>query len=113
MHRSLKRISLGIFLFILFCHCAFLVFAAEEEKDYSGVTSHGVIYNIAEDRKIAKVGAVSQPEGLDIYLKRHMDELSAQIKTLESKMESMQKDIQEIHESVLGENIENTQVSKK
>jgi len=61
---------------------------AEEEKRY------GVIYNIAEDRKVEKVGGIYEPEGIDKYMKRRfdvfdskLDEINTKLAALDAKLE--------------------------
>jgi hypothetical protein len=58
---------------------------AEENAD-EGVLKHGVLHNIAEDRKVINVGGRFEPEGLDIYLKRRLDALTSQIEAAESRL---------------------------
>lgn len=68
------------------------LFAADSE----GVKKYGVVHNIAEDRRVEKVGGLYEPEGLDIYMKRHLDTLEAQVRALESKLETVNKKIDEV-----------------
>ncbi|OQA51110.1 MAG: hypothetical protein BWY44_01246 [Candidatus Omnitrophica bacterium ADurb.Bin292] len=83
---------------ILFCLLSAGGLQAENyvsDKDES-VKKMGVAWNIAEDRMIANYAGVYQPEGLDVYMKRHfdlftakLDQLSAEINQLQKKVDSL------------------------
>ncbi len=70
---------------------------AEEEAvaENRGIRRHGFTYNIAEDRKVEKVGGLYEPEGLDKYMKRHMDALEARMAGLESEIEELKSKLDE------------------
>jgi len=72
------------------------LFAADDESAREGVKKYGIVHNIAEDRRVEKVGGLYEPEGLDIYVKRHLDSLAAEIKGLESRLDAMNKKIDEV-----------------
>lgn len=72
------------------------LFAADSGSDGEGVKKHGVVHNIAEDRRVEKVGGLYEPEGLDIYMKRHLDTLESQVRALEGKLETVNKKIDEV-----------------
>lgn len=63
----------------------------EEDVESTGVKKYGFVHNIAEDRKLVKVGGVYEPEGLDLYLKRLFDGLSARLLRLEDKIDRLDK----------------------
>jgi len=46
----------------------------------------GVVRNIASDRKMEKIGGISEPEGLDKYIKRRMDALDSALAELAEKI---------------------------
>ena len=76
---------------------------AEEETEStesgdSGVKVKGFVYNIAPDREVKKIGGIYEPEGLDLYLKRHLDRLTSEIGQLQEDVGEMKKDIREIRE---------------
>lgn len=87
MLRGKQRFSMVTFLittgFVLLC-------AGEAFAQDAGEERGGVVFNIAEDRRIERIGGVHQPEGLDKYMKRRFDELKAQIQSLESTVEELQ-----------------------
>lgn len=56
--------------------------AADVSSDDQGVKKVGVVWNIAKDRKIENIGGLYQPEELDKYMRRLVDELSARIDQL-------------------------------
>lgn len=66
-----------------------------EEEAVPGVKKYGVVHNIAEDRRVEKVGGLYEPEGLDIYIKRHLDAFGAKIEALESKLDDFEKKLDE------------------
>lgn len=49
-----------------------------------GEKRFGVIHNIAEDRKVERVGGIYEPEGLDKYIKRRLDAVDSKLETLSS-----------------------------
>ena len=58
------------------------------EKDAS-VRKLGVAWNIAEDRKMENISGVYEPEGLDKYVKRYFDQLTAKVDELSSKIDKL------------------------
>lgn len=71
-----------------------------DENDNSGVVRYGVTHNIAEDRKVEKVGGIYEPEGLDKYMKRKFDDLEAKIEGLAEKIEGLTRSIKDIDSKV-------------
>ena len=69
----------------------------DEER---GVKKYGVVQNIAEDRRVEKIGGTYEPEGLDKYLKRKLDELnkdlSGQIQDLQNRIDHIESQTAEI-----------------
>ncbi len=63
----------------------------QEEVKTTGVKKYGFVHNIAEDRKLVKVGGLYEPEGLDLYMKRLFDGLETRIRKLEDKIDSLEK----------------------
>jgi len=57
--------------------------AAEDvSSEDQGVQKVGVSWNMAKDRKIENDGGLYQPEGLDKYMRRLVDELDAKVDQL-------------------------------
>ena len=57
-----------------------------QEQDEAGQRAFGVIHNIAEDRKIERVGGIYEPEGLDKYMKRRFDEVDARLNAIQGEV---------------------------
>ena len=69
-----------------------------------GVRRQGVVHNIAGDRRVERVaGGLYEPEGLDIYLKRHIEQLAGQITHLETQVTEMKEDLRVIREAIIRE----------
>jgi hypothetical protein len=58
------------------------------EKDES-VRKMGVAWNIAQDRKMENIAGVYEPEGMDKYVKRYFDQLSAKLDELSAKIDKL------------------------
>lgn len=65
------------------------------EKDVS-VRKLGVAWNMAEDRKMENIGGMYQPEGLDKYIKRYFDQLSAKVDRLIEQSNRLEKKVDEL-----------------
>lgn len=61
------------------------VFGADEQKDQ--VKVNGIIFNVAKDRRVEKVGGIYEPEGLDKYVDRRVGELSGRLERMESQLD--------------------------
>lgn len=72
------------------------VWADADENKNSGVSRYGVTHNIAQDRKVEKVGGIYEPEGLDKYMKRKFDDLEAKINGLAEKIEGLTRSVKDI-----------------
>ena len=68
--------------------------AQEDEEKESGVKRFGFVHNIAEDRQIERIGGIYQPEGLDKYMKRKFDAMTAKIDELEKKVDRLNDTVQ-------------------
>ena len=66
-----------------------------EEKD-NGVRVNGIAFNIAKDRKIEKIGGLYEPEGIDKYVERRMNQVSEEISKLDAKIEALNHKLEEI-----------------
>jgi len=84
-----------IALFVLSFLFSFNTFAQE-----TGEQRYGVIQNIAEDRKVERVGGVYSPEGIDKYMKRRFDAIESQISELSAQMVSLQKSMEGLREEL-------------
>jgi len=78
---------------------------AEDEQEDKGVRAQGVIFNIAEDRQIERIGGIYEPEGLDKYLKRKFDAVEGQLEALTRAISTIEKDIAEIKEATQKEKV--------
>ncbi len=72
------------------------LFAEETAGNDKGMKKYGIVHNIAEDRRLEKVGGLYEPEGLDIYMKRHMDGLEEKMNGVEGKVEEMREKLEEV-----------------
>jgi hypothetical protein len=70
------------------------------EDTIKGVKAHGVIHNIAEDRRIEKIGGLYEPEGVDKYMKRHFDKINERIRSLEQQLDKLVASIEVIKKEV-------------
>lgn len=103
-NRVLKKVYLPVICLVLLLgitmpHLWAFQSIAEDvdtETEARGVQSHGVIHNIAKDRRVERIGGLYQPEGLDIYLKRHLDVIQTQMKQMENEMQQMREDLKVI-----------------
>ena len=59
-----------------------VVVAADVSNEDQAVKKVGISWNIAKDRKIENIGGLYQPEDLDKYMRRLVDELDAKIDQL-------------------------------
>lgn len=57
--------------------------------DEAGEKRYGVVQNIAEDRKVERVGGIYEPEGLDKYMKRRFDAMDSRLDELNAKMDDL------------------------
>lgn len=81
--------------------------AADVPSEDQAVQKVGVAWNMAKDRKIENDGGLYQPEGLDKYMRRLVDELSARIdqlaqqnRALESKIDRLLQQNDEIEKKI-------------
>lgn len=86
----MKRLFFTFALLTVFSSSLY-AYAEEEqnaaEPSETGVKSHGVVFNMASDRKIEKVGGIYQPEDLDKYVDRRIDEISEKIDKLQKQLD--------------------------
>jgi hypothetical protein len=59
----------------------------------SGQKKYGVIFNIAEDRKVEKVGGIYEPEGLDKYVRRRFDAVDERLDSLEKMITDLKSEL--------------------
>lgn len=71
-----------------------------EDEETAGVTSHGVVHNIAEDRKVIRVGGRYEPEGLDFYIKRKFDDMTGRLSVMEGRLSSLEGKLEAIDASL-------------
>lgn len=92
MNQRMVVVLIGMTLFFLLSSGALLADNYVSDKDES-VKKMGVAWNIAEDRKIANYAGIYQPEGLDIYMKRHFDLFTAKLDQLSMEINQLQKKV--------------------
>ena len=89
------RRFIAVFGVAALCSCVpSVVWATTDasEKD-SSVRKMGVAWNIAEDRKLENTAGVYGPEGLDKYMKRYFDQLSAKMDQLSAKIDKLSSQV--------------------
>lgn len=88
-----------------------LIAAAGVSAQSNGVKKHGVVYNIAEDRQVEKVGGIYEPEGLDKYMQRRFDALESRMSQIEDQIGKMHADLQKSLEEIRASQKENSVLS--
>ena len=88
----LKNILKIFFLTVVLC--PFFCGLSRAEDESKGVTAGGVVFNIASDRQVKKIGGIVQPEPLDLYLKRLLDSISERLERIEKKVDAAAADLQ-------------------
>ncbi len=88
-----------LFFGSMFVLC-FLASGYGQEESETGVRHNGVVFNIAKDRRVEKVGGIYEPEGLDKYVDRRMSEISEKMQKLEGQVELLLKKLDEMNEKI-------------
>ena len=78
------KFSSTVYLSLLFWVGSTAAFAADNADQEQGVKVNGVVFNISKDRKIEKIGGVYNPEGLDKYVDRRLNEMNERLQTIET-----------------------------
>jgi len=81
-----------IFLTLLFL--AWLPLGSADDNSSNkdqGVKVNGVIFDMANDRRVETVGGIAQPEDMSKYVQRKIDGVNAQISSLQSKVDHMEE----------------------
>ena len=94
--RKLLAVFLFVFMLGSLAPSALAVMEASE-KDAS-VRKLGVSWNIAQDRKMENNGGIYEPEGLDKYMKRYFDDLSAKVEKLSAKIDKLSAQVTVLQE---------------
>ncbi len=92
---SFFRVQFICVLGLTFALSSFL-HGAEDAAQEKGVTHNGIVFNIAKDRKIEKIGGLYEPEGIDKYVERKIDEVNVRIAVLEEKLNESNKKLDDI-----------------
>jgi len=89
---------------ILLLSAALIIFNPVQGQaiDESGVKLKGVVHNIAEDRLVERVGGRYEPEGLDKYMQRKFERLTAELESVSVKVDAMSRDIKEMKSMIEG-----------
>lgn len=82
----------GVWLVLNFMAAGHLL-GEDGSDDDVGIKKYGVVHNIAEDRKVEKVGGIYEPESLDKYLKRRLDDVNGRVNELSGKMDLLNQKI--------------------
>lgn len=90
-----KGVAVFVFVAVLGISSGARAVMDSSEKDAS-VRKMGVAWNIAEDRKVENIAGVYEAEGLDKYMKRYFDELSAKIDGLSMKVDKLLEQVAQI-----------------
>lgn len=77
-----------------------VLFCSQVFAQSNGVKKHGVIYNIAEDRQVEKVGGIYEPEGLDKYMQRRFDAMDQRLSAIESQISQTRAEILKVLEEM-------------
>jgi hypothetical protein len=96
MKRLTQAIVLGVVIPVLMFSVSSIALGEESEygkydEALGGVVSHGIVHNIARDRRVIKTAGLWEPEGVDKYMKRHFDALSTKIDKLGNQIKSMER----------------------
>ncbi|MCM8774743.1 MAG: hypothetical protein NC930_00065 [Candidatus Omnitrophica bacterium] len=86
------RVSIRGGIFACGLSIMFLTGSLQAQED-TGVKKHGVVYNIAEDRELEKIGGIYEPEGLDKYVKRKFDMVLQKMDDLDARMTNVEKEL--------------------
>lgn len=87
------------FLLVVLLFWSPVCLSGAEEDQETGVKKYGVVHDIAEDRKINRVGGIYEPEGLDRYLKRKFDTLFQKLDAVESRLRKVEENLSGLQES--------------
>ncbi len=69
---------------------------AAETQDENGVKVNGFTFNIAKDRKIEKVGGIYEPEGIDKYVERRMNEVAERMQRMEAQLDETNRKLDKL-----------------
>ncbi len=94
--RLSQRVVLSLALSFFFLFAAIPLIAGEKSSTDPEEAKLGVVFNMANDRKIEKTGGIYEPEGLDKYFSRRMDKMSEQIAGLEKQIGGMKGLLEEV-----------------
>lgn len=92
---SYRKAAVVLVLGIMCCSPRGMAEMEASDKDVS-VKKLGVSWNIAEDRKMERIGGIYEPEGLDKYMKRYFEQLSAKVDQLTEQSKRLEKKIEEL-----------------
>jgi len=96
MRKILNRSSVVVFTLLLVS----LIVVGRATSEEGGVRRYGVIYNIAQDRQVIKVGGKYEPEGIDIYMKRLFDDMAQRFSDVESRVGQLEAKIEKLSSAI-------------
>ena len=70
--------------------------ATDEIDDEAGLRKYGVVHNVAEDRKVEKVGGIYEPEGLAKYIKRRLDEVTNRLDRMTAELQLLNQKLDKV-----------------
>ncbi len=73
-----------------------ILLAEDQMAQDSGIRKYGVVHNIADDRKVEKVGGIYEPEGLDKYLQRRLDDVTARLDEFSEKLNKIDQKLESL-----------------
>ncbi len=89
----IKRVLVLMTCLGIFC-CGFWQKGFGTTFTEEGVKARGVIFNVAEDRRIDYVNGYQEPESIDKYIKRKFDDVYAQLKTMNEKLDKISSQLE-------------------
>jgi hypothetical protein len=87
---------LNLLLVLLLC----VPCLAQAEDEEGGQQKYGVIHNIADDRKVEKVGGIYEPEGIDKYMKRRFDAMDERLGAIEGQIAQISADVKDLGKKI-------------
>ena len=91
---GMKKAALFLVAWLLISGGWFSGLGFSESFSQEGVKSRGVIFNVAEDRKIDHVNGYQEPEAIDKYIKRKFDDVYSQLQTVNEKLDKIAAQLQ-------------------
>lgn len=95
--RHAKLIGVAMMMALVLFGAGETGFSEEYERDAEEAQvahTRGLRFHIAEDRQMQQIGESRvEPEGLDMYMKRKFDALSAQLAQIQAKFDRLEESV--------------------